>query len=309
MARLSDPSYPEVPNLDGVEWIPLIHNSGVAGGNAKISPTNAAAALAADPAAVAVLNARYVPQVAAPSVKFNNSALITFRNVANTADLQALTITNGDGLVLGNAAAGKDVFIVTGGGAGDVVIDTTAYGGTGVVSVMSAMRVGAIVGSAPTEKLEVLGNLCVTHLGGTTGGAFMRFVDSQTSAKSWQLGSGIVNAGRFEILDTSDSASPYLTIFPNGDMTLVATGKLRYANSFATGAVSAGSLAVGSGTDNGTTKWLVNTSGQPRWVDAANITTTVGAAGAAAALPATPAKYFTVLDAAGNPFKIPAYNP
>jgi len=40
-----------------------------------------------------------------------------------------------------------------------------------------------------------------------------------------------------------------------------------------------------------------------------NAFTTVATAGAATALPATPALYFSVIDQAGNPRKIPAYNP
>jgi hypothetical protein len=42
---------------------------------------------------------------------------------------------------------------------------------------------------------------------------------------------------------------------------------------------------------------------------AGNETTTVGAAGAAASLPANPAKYLTIKDQSGNNFKIPIYNP
>ena len=48
---------------------------------------------------------------------------------------------------------------------------------------------------------------------------------------------------------------------------------------------------------------------QPQWATAGDAQTTVGAAGGASALPATPSKYFKVQDSSGTVFVIPAYAP
>ena len=53
--------------------------------------------------------------------------------------------------------------------------------------------------------------------------------------------------------------------------------------------------------------FAINAAGIPQWVAAANQQTTVGAAGAASALPATPSKYLLVKDSAGTSFVIPCY--
>jgi hypothetical protein len=53
--------------------------------------------------------------------------------------------------------------------------------------------------------------------------------------------------------------------------------------------------------------WAINSAGIPQWVATANQQTTVGAAGGASALPATPTKYLKVKDSAGTTFVIPAY--
>jgi len=51
----------------------------------------------------------------------------------------------------------------------------------------------------------------------------------------------------------------------------------------------------------------VTAAGLPRWTVAGNQQTTVGAAGGASALPATPTKYLKVVDSAGTTLVIPAY--
>lgn len=52
----------------------------------------------------------------------------------------------------------------------------------------------------------------------------------------------------------------------------------------------------------------IDANGLPRWENAANGQATVGLTGAAAALPAMPAKYLKVRDSAGATLVIPAYN-
>jgi hypothetical protein len=61
--------------------------------------------------------------------------------------------------------------------------------------------------------------------------------------------------------------------------------------------------------NNGTVVFEVQAAGIPRWVNASNVQTTVGAVGGASALPATPAKYLKVKDSAGTTYVVPAYNP
>lgn len=57
------------------------------------------------------------------------------------------------------------------------------------------------------------------------------------------------------------------------------------------------------------TLWYIDPAGIPGWGAAANIQTTVGAAGAASALPALPSKYLKVKDSAGSTFVVPCYAP
>lgn len=53
--------------------------------------------------------------------------------------------------------------------------------------------------------------------------------------------------------------------------------------------------------------FAITAAGLPQWVAAGNQQTTVGAAGGASALPATPTKYLKVVDSAGTAYVIPAY--
>ena len=53
--------------------------------------------------------------------------------------------------------------------------------------------------------------------------------------------------------------------------------------------------------------FAITRTGLPKWTAAGNQQTTVGAAGAAAALPATPTKYLKVLDSAGATLVVPAF--
>lgn len=63
------------------------------------------------------------------------------------------------------------------------------------------------------------------------------------------------------------------------------------------------------GLNNNTEVFSVMASGIPRWANSANVQTTVGAAGGASALPATPSKYLKVQDDAGTTYVVPCYLP
>jgi hypothetical protein len=66
---------------------------------------------------------------------------------------------------------------------------------------------------------------------------------------------------------------------------------------------------MGSGTDaelRRTASGIIENSGKHKWV-AGNVQATVGAAGAASALPATPSKYLKVVGDDGTTYVIPAY--
>lgn len=60
--------------------------------------------------------------------------------------------------------------------------------------------------------------------------------------------------------------------------------------------------------DAGTVQFAITNLGLPRWSVAASAQTTVGAAGAASALPLAPTKYLKVVDSTGTTLVIPAYN-
>lgn len=57
----------------------------------------------------------------------------------------------------------------------------------------------------------------------------------------------------------------------------------------------------------GSEVFAIQNDGLPRWTASGNQQTTVGAAGGASALPATPTKYLKVVDSAGTTLVIPAY--
>lgn len=59
--------------------------------------------------------------------------------------------------------------------------------------------------------------------------------------------------------------------------------------------------------DSGGTLMTVGPDGLLKWSTAANQQTTVGAAGAASALPATPSKYFKIKDSGGTTYVFPGY--
>ena len=59
----------------------------------------------------------------------------------------------------------------------------------------------------------------------------------------------------------------------------------------------------------GTEKFSVDAAGIPKWTNSSNVQTTVGVAGGASALPATPSKYLLVKDSAGTTYVLPAYLP
>lgn len=114
------------------------------------------------------------------------------------------------------------------------------------------------------------------------------------------------SAGFFPLLVTGQDFGPRFTTSTNNGRTLElvksATGTgdvLRVANS-GTGL----SIDVRSGSSS---LYAVTAAGLPQWVAAANQQTTVGAAGGASALPATPSKYLKVVDSAGTTFVVPCY--
>ena len=62
-----------------------------------------------------------------------------------------------------------------------------------------------------------------------------------------------------------------------------------------------------NGVDGNSDSLKLNGAGSIRWGQAAHFQTTVGAAGGASALPATPTKYVKIKDNAGTTFVIPVY--
>ncbi len=104
--------------------------------------------------------------------------------------------------------------------------------------------------------------------------------------KSVVVGSSSVTAARMFVQNRASSADPAIAI-ANGSG---ATGNLFEAR---------------DSTNN--KLWALDVAGIPRWYATANQQTTVGAAGGASALPATPTKYLKVKDSAGTTYVVPAY--
>jgi hypothetical protein len=99
-----------------------------------------------------------------------------------------------------------------------------------------------------------------------------------------------------------DFGSPYITNLYGLKIEDHLSGGVNIPGVSNTWAIFTGSGLVHFGDD---VEWV----GIPKWDNASNIQSTVGAAGGASALPALPAKYLKVRDSAGGTFVVPAYNP
>jgi hypothetical protein len=159
------------------------------------------------------------------------------------------------------------------------------------------------------RTIEAIGN---TWLKKGTASEQLTIVNS-AEVKKWGVADGVITGY------ASDGTSARLTL----DSTDAATYRLRLTNSAA--ATVGARLEYGLGTQTG--NWMealdgvgattlrfavtgegdVQFRGVPKWLNSANEQTTVGAEGAASALPALPTKYLKVKDHSGTTLVVPAY--
>lgn len=132
-------------------------------------------------------------------------------------------------------------------------------------------------------------------------------LDQQGNEVALNILTSAASTGKYPVLVSGQDYGPQFITSLDGGQTLRltknATGAsevLRIVNN-GTGA----SLSIRNGAS--AELFTITAAGLPKWTAAANQQTTVGAAGAASALPATPTKYLKVQDSAGTTYVIPAY--
>ena len=213
----------------------------------------------------------------------------------------ANTGTGASNVILGNDSRLTDTRTPSAASIVDAMISTTLSPSkiTGTAAILGANTFAAaqfIDGSADAIQLRVQGHstqtadfLTVENSAGTKLGGWDRYGQLNTQY----------------VTDTT-GVSPYLRFQTTS---LVAINQGNAANV----AFAVRGMAAQSGN---LTEWLnssssvlasISAAGLLRWNAAANQQTTVGAAGGASALPATPTKYLKVVDSSGATLVIPAY--
>lgn len=162
-------------------------------------------------------------------------------------------------------------------------------------------------GTAPILKLHNTQNL-VTAPGQDGTGDFIQLFDHGTATLTWSKDHVLTvsNNKTFTIIG-SGTTSKVMSLQTVQDITALEIVK---ANANGAEVVRIDNQGFGNSVriqNNGTVNFLIDYQGLIRWVAAGNQQTTVGAAGGASALPATPTKYLKVLDSAGTTLVIPAY--
>lgn len=230
-------------------------------------------------------------------------------------------------------AFGLNVFTTTGTAAGDghganitniVEASVKSPAGTTIPVVQGMLVEAAFFGAASGATVTQMESLRVASpkrkdgaTAGTATTAYGLIVESvlttavgATSAFSLFVAGGVTRfGGRVDVTDTiANNGSSDLQIyagFAQADggsvqlMKAAAGGHARFRI-----ATTNGEFQVFDGT---AVTFAVTRTGLPKWTASANAQTTVGAAGGASALPATPTKYLKVVDSAGTVLAIPAY--
>ena len=168
----------------------------------------------------------------------------------------------------------------------------------------TAGQEGWFVGDIGFGAFNIFG---IGHAGAIAASGTTRFALAQSG-----LGQTFLNAANLQTIEVRLN-NVSVGNFSQGSQALAINGVLSTA--FATGnaAVIARGLASQTGdlfqaqSNTPTVLFAVSSAGLPHWVAAANQQTTVGAAGGASALPATPTKYLKIKDSAGTTLVVPAY--
>lgn len=138
------------------------------------------------------------------AIRLANASAIYGRNAADSANLQLISSTTGNDVVVGESTVEGDLFLRSA-GAGDIGFEPQ---GTGVVYTTTALRVNTNTGT-PQEELHVAGQ---GYFITSSGGSYIQFADSQGSGKNYRFGTGFNSAGRFDIQNTSDLSVASLSI-------------------------------------------------------------------------------------------------
>lgn len=186
--------------------------------------------------------------------------------------------------------SGFDIQAESNTGAQTIALDNMVRGvlvGINVAYPASYAGVGVDFTNAATRNIELVSSFftgsClydIRNVAGQQGIKIDGYYQSAASKTSLVAGTALLQIG--------------LSLVGN----LVLTGKFNPSDDVTLGA---GASFIMTG------KWQVGSDGRPKWLDAGNTQTTVGAAGGASALPATPTKFFHVRDSAGTILVIPAY--
>lgn len=151
------------------------------------------------------------------------------------------------------------------------------------------------------------------------GGMALEVIQSSTSAAQAGSFTSSSPASTVQITATTATAFPALGVQSASIAAFISTSAASPAYAAMIRKTGTGTGAVLWVQNNGTGMTLsvqnstvevfgVTAGGLPKWTLAANAQTTVGATGAASALPAAPAKYLKVQDSSGTTYLIPAYN-
>lgn len=215
----------------------------------------------------------------------------TAANDGNAANLQNLIETN-VGAASGTVTSVFGLFV-------EAAFFGAASGAT--VTTMASLRVGAPKrkdGATAGNASSAYGIFVEDTQAVGGGSAFAIFVEGGTSRFN----------GRVDITDTIANNGAGDTSIYAGFSTSDG-GAVKIKKTADGGHVTAqmGTTNAEFQIHNGTAvQWSVLRTGLPKWITA-NTQTTVGAAGGASALPATPVRYLKVVDGSGTTLVVPAY--
>ena len=238
--------------------------------------------------------------------------------IDNTGTQPAFEIHNTQNLVLNPGSDGTgDFVLLRDHGTAVFRIDKDLVFRLGGTKVPTFLHTAAKALSVQTSSAYNGEAMDVTKAG-TGAGTALKVNNSGTGAgiQVNQTGAGqalritanvAANAGTFAALIEGYDYGPSLTTVADGGTTFTIT-KNGTGNGGALSITNKGTGASIAVRDASAELFAVTAGGVPKWTSAANAQTTVGATGAAAALPAQPAKYLKVQDSAGATYVIPVYN-
>ncbi|MFA9270730.1 MAG: beta strand repeat-containing protein [Baekduiaceae bacterium] len=249
---------------------------------------------------------------ASGAIRMANTSVVAWRNAANNADVSALSVNSSNVVSIGGAGQGGLTLGTPGGGTGTTAImgasSVTISKGAGSTwhnvapTTTHALADTILTPTATTQKPLVIQALsasaaALTEWQNSTAGTVLASVSAGGTLSATGITSlasaAIVTGGAVLAGTVRVGATPYASA---GEIRLTAGNSIRWRNN-ANNADLALTMNAGD--------YLVSDV-MLGWV-AGNEQTTVGAAGAATALPAQPTKYLKIKDSAGTTLVVPAY--